>query len=225
MLKLLTISLLLFFTPLLKLSCQTLAITEVGDTVFLYDNGTWSYEYMDEMPTFNELNFLELPIEVDTIEQSFKVPANVNKEVNSNKDQFKIKYNNKLWKRVPSATLNNDAEFAFESKTEDIWSIVISETSVIPQESLFKIAKNLMEEKTGGTAQIMKTELRNINDTEILRGVLKITFSGITFIFDSYYYSDDLGSVQFTVWTSENLWKNQEPEILDFLNGFIVNKQ
>ena len=52
---------------------------------------------------------------------------------------------------------------------------------------------------------------------------MKTTFSDISFVFDTYYFSNELGSVQFTLWTSEKLWEKNISEIQDLLNGFISN--
>ena len=37
---------------------QTIAVTELGDTIYVYSNGTWTYEPQEEVPAvFNELSF------------------------------------------------------------------------------------------------------------------------------------------------------------------------
>lgn len=206
-----------------SLNAQTRAVTQYGDTIYVYNNGTWSYELLDNMPEINnELAYLASEIKIDTISKAFTAPANLKKQVKNKANQFIIKYDDSKWKRVPPATLNDEAEFAFESKVSDIWCVVISEETPIDSDKLFKIAKQTMKENTGGEPKIIKTELRKVNGKELIRGVLEADYSGITFIFDSYYYSDDLGSVQFITWTSSKVWERNENNILEFLNGFIA---
>lgn len=204
-------------------TCQTKAVTEKGDTIFIYNNGTWSYELLEESPEVNEMSFLEAVIEIDTLTTPFSTPKSANKVLKNENNQFTIKYNDSLWKRVPPATLNDDAEFALQGKDADVWCVVISEETTIAKDMLLKIAKQTMEENTGSEAEILKTELRSVNGYDVIRGTLKANFSGINFIFDTYYYSDELGSVQFTTWTSDKLWERNQELILDLLNGFKVS--
>ena len=203
---------------------QTRAITEKGDTIFVYDNGTWSFEFLEEMPEqINEFSYLSQELVLDTIPAKFKVLPEANKQVKDSRDMFVIKYDEQIWKRVPPATLNDEADFAFQAKKNDIWCIVIAEETPIQHDKLFLIAKNTMKEHTGTDPEVIKTELRTVNGTKLMRGVMKAEYSGIVFIFDTYYFSNDLGSVQFTTWTSEKVWERNESVILNLLNGFMVN--
>jgi hypothetical protein len=202
---------------------QTRAVTEYGDTIYIYNNGTWSFEQLDETPELDELAFLTAELKIDTLDSDFSYSPKNKKEVQNTQGQFTIKYNDEQWKRVPPATLNDDAEFAFQSKKSDIWCIVISEETPIEADKLYRIAKKTMGENSGTEPKVIKTELRKVNGTEVIRGVLEASFSGITFIFDSYYFSNELGSVQFTTWTSNKVWERNESHILEMLNGFIVN--
>lgn len=208
---------------LLTVKSQTRAVTDDGDTIYVYNNGTWSFELLEGMPEqVNEFAYLSSKLSIDTIATEFKVPENAKKQVENDIGQFFIRYDDKLWKRVPPATLNEDAEFAFQSKLSDIWCVVISEETPIESDKLFRIAKKMMEENTGEEPKIIKTELRKVNGEQLLRGVMNANFSGISFIFDTYYFSNDLGSVQFTTWTSDKVWEKNESSILELLNGFIV---
>lgn len=205
-------------------SAQTKAITEKGDTIYVYDNGTWSFDILDdELGQLSELTFLNQEVELDTIRAEFKVSSNANKQISDEQGMFIIKYDEKLWKRVPAATLNDEADYAFQSKTQDVWCVVIAEETPIRKDKLFLIAQKTMSDRIGVVPNVIKAELRNVNGVEVIRGVLQAEFSGISFVFDTYYFSNELGSVQFTTWTSEKLWERNENLILEHLNGFIVN--
>jgi len=210
----------LFFT-FTSVFSQTKAVTELGDTIYVYNNGTWSYEMLEETPEFNELSFLNESIPLDTISNEFTYSQSATKEVENSFDLFKIKYNEKKWRRVPSASLNDEAEFAFENKDADIWCIVISEETSIAPEMLFSIARQSIKEKMGTNPEVIKSELRTVNGHQVVRGAMKANVSGITFLFDTYYFSNENGSVQFTTWSSEAIWKREQENILEFLNGFI----
>ena len=215
----------LFLLTLSNAFAQTVAVTEYGDTIYVYDNGTWSFDLLDVMPEVSELDFLDTKLTLDTISTPFTVNKQAQKEIENKTKQFKVKYNEKVWKRVPPATLNDDADFAFEAKNKDIWCVIIAEETEISKENLFRIAKNTMAENTGASTKILKTEIRNVNGTEVLRGVLNAEISGISFVFDTYYFSNEKGSVQFTTWTSDKIWESNESMIVELLNGFIVDRK
>ena len=201
---------------------QTLAVTELGDTIYVYDNGTWSFEMLDVMPETAGLSFLDEEVIFDTIRTPFTYSSSAKKSIENKNKQFKIRYDEKVWERLPPAQLNGEAEFALKAKSTDIWCIIISEETEIEAGALFRIAKNTMKENLGGDAAILKSEVRTVNGTEVVRGVLNAKHSGISFIFDTYYYSDDKGSVQFTVYTSDKVWEKNTKMIEELLNGFVV---
>lgn len=202
--------------------CQTKAITENNDTVFIYDDGTWSFEYNEFKDNAMLSDYLDIALDIDTISSTSTYNKKSDKELNTEIKQFKFKYVDKDWKRVPPASINEDAEFAFQHRKNDIWCIIITEETEIGKSNIFKIAKSTMEQNLGGEVTIKKAEVRNVNGKEILRGVLESEMSGMKLIFDSYYYSDGRGTTQITTWTSANLWKKYEQTILDLLNGVII---
>lgn len=216
------LSLVLFIASSFNVFSQELAITISGDSIYVYPNGTWTYEALEDMPSLNELAYLDEDLEIDTISTEFIYSQASNKEVVNKNNQFKIKYNASDWKRIPPASINEEAEFAFSSKETDIWCLVISEEIPIDMEALFLTAKNNMEEFSGSKVEIIKTELRTVNGVELIRGVMRSEYSGIPLIFDTYYYSNDNVSVQFTVYTSDNLWEKNTDLIHELLNGFVV---
>jgi hypothetical protein len=217
--------LLLGLTSSVLLNAQIKAVTETGDTIYVYNNGTWSYELEEINDEFNELDFLKLKLDIDTLEKKIVAPSNAQTEVKIESNGILIKYDSKKWKRVPPANLNNEADLAFESKTESIWCIVIAEETFIPSDNLFRIAKRTMEQNLKAQVEILKTEYVNVNGINVLRGAVKADVAGIVFVFDSYYYSSPLGSVQFTTWTSENLWRKNQTEIAELLSGFIIENE
>lgn len=210
------------FIASLNINGQTLAITENGDSIFVYDNGTWSFELRDEMPQVNEFGYLSAELEIDTLHQKFVFSPNAKKEAKNRWGQFLIKYDDKKWKRIPPATLNEEAELAFQGESKDIWCVVISEETEIAPDKLLRIAKKTMEVNTGAEVKIKNVECRNVNGEDIIRGTFAANFSGLNFVFDTYYFSNELGSVQFTTWTSDKLWERNREEILELLNGFVA---
>lgn len=202
---------------------QTEAYTETGDTVYLYDNGTWSYELsVGEIDYFEDDDLFSYDLNLTEDETLHETPEAANKSVRNQDEMFVHKYDDSYWKRVPAGSLNEDAEFAFQGKDEDVWAVIISEPTSIEAEYLVKIALSTMEENLGSAVEMVTTENRTVNEHGLIHGVFKVKASGITFVFDSYYYSNELGSVQIVTWSSENVWKRQEKNLQDFLDGFEV---
>lgn len=204
--------------------CQTKAITEFNDTIYVYNDGTWSFELREIQPETINSNFFDLEVVIDTLQQIYSFNESSNKDIKTNINQFNFKYNDKKWSRIPPGSLNDEAEFAFEHKVHDLWCIIITEETEISKINILKIAKATMEENLGTDVTVRKVEMRKVNGHDVLRGVFETDLSGIALIFDTYYYSDVRGTTQITTYTSANLWDKYESEIVDFLNGIVINE-
>ena len=65
----------MLFTSITLFS-QTRAVTEYGDTIYIYNNGTWAYEILEDMPDENLLDYLKVDLQVDSIkEKNFFNPS------------------------------------------------------------------------------------------------------------------------------------------------------
>lgn len=204
---------------------QLKAVTEKGDTIFVYDDGTWSFEEEERVSGLDEeFSFLNEVLQIDSVDTKFSFGEDANKEIESQFKFFKIKYDSELWKRVPPASFNPEAEFAFKAKGKDIFCVIISEEIEIGQENIVKIARKMMRDNTGSAVTPLKTEARNVNGVDLIRAVNAIDLNGMNLVFDSYYFSDPSGTVQFSVWTAKNLYGKYESDIVDLLNGLVILK-
>jgi len=201
---------------------QTVAVTEYGDTVYLYADGSWTYDLLDDYEDEMDALFGKPLTVQDTVDTPYTAPSNTNKQVENSFDMFEVRYNGNAWSRVPAGTLNGDAEFAWESKRTDLYSVVISEETPIAQDYLFTIARDNMKEATANPVEVLTLEAVTVNDVPMLHGVMRAQVTGVDFVFEGYYYSDDRGSVQFITWTSERIWESNRKHIRDMLNGFVV---
>ena len=93
-----------------KLYSQTNAITEFGDNIILYDNGTWEFkETRHLIETRKNPNFFNKPNASSFLLKSKK--ANIG-----------VWLNNKKW-RFEKATNNVDAEYEFTFKNGDVYAL------------------------------------------------------------------------------------------------------
>lgn len=219
------ISIIIFFLAF-NTNAQVWAVTEKGDTIYVYSDGTWSFDKEERSnQDQGSLDYLNTVIKLDTIATLFTVNSKAEKKLSSQYGFFEFQYDSDEWKRVPAAQLNEDAEFALQAKNNDIYVAIISEEIEIGIENIYKIAINNAKENLGVEIDILKSELRNINGIDVIRGVMGFNLNGMNLIFDSFYFSDSRGTVQLTTWTASNLHEKYEDDILSLLNGLVIAKQ
>lgn len=188
---------------------QQKAVTETGEEVILYDDGTWQYQNEDLM----------LEKEIST---------NPNKFVKDEKSTFLLKSKNlnvsfylnpKTWS-FKKPVDNPDAEYELQLKGEDLYGLIISEKVEIPYEALRSIAVENAK-SIAPDLRIVKEEYRTVNGLKILLIQMNGTMQGIKISYYGYYYSNPKGTVQFLTYTSQNLLDSYMPEIENLLNGIV----
>lgn len=188
---------------------QQKAVTEKGEEVILFDDGTWVYQ--------NE----------EVIEES-EIPTNPKEFEKDEKSTFLLKSNKlkvgfwldpKIWSFTKS-TSNPAAEYEFQLKDEDLQAMVISEKIEIPLDAMPLIA--LENGKAAAPdLKIVNQEYRTVNGLKVLFLKMNGTMYGIKFSYYGYYYSNISGTVQFLIYTSQNLLDSYRRESEMLLNGLV----
>ncbi len=188
---------------------QQKAVTETGNEVILYDNGTWEYQ--------NENRLSEK--EIATNHNKFEKDKESTFLLKSSNLNIGFYLNPKMWS-FKKAVDNPDAEYELQLKGEDLYGMIISEKIEIPLETLRFIAV-----ENGKSAaldmRIVKEEYRNVNGLKLLLLQMNGTIQGIKFSYYGYYYSNANGTVQFITYTSQNLLDNYMSEVEKLLNGIV----
>ena len=176
------------------------AITDTGEEIFIYSDGTWKYN--------NNKNIFNKPKDSSFLLKSTK-----------NKSSFWV--NVKKWSFSKNKSHDEDKEYDFRLKGKDLYGMAITEEIEVPLETLPDIALSNAQEATGaGTdIKILKREYRTVNGKKVLYMEMGGTMSGIKFTYLGYYYSDTYGSTQFIVYTATNLVDKYRSEIDRLLNG------
>ena len=191
------------------IQAQQKAVTETGEEVILYDDGTWIYQ--DE----NQLTDKE-------------IPTNPNKFEKDEESTFLLKSNNlnvgfwlnpKIWS-FKKAVENPDAEYELQLKDGDLYGMIITEKVEIPLENLKLIAIE-NGKAVAPDFKIVKEEYRNVNGLKVLNLQLNGTMQGVKFTYYGYYYSNENGTVQFITYTSQNLMESFKPVSDKLLNGIV----
>ncbi len=191
------------------INAQINAITDTGDEVILYTDGTW--QYLNDSIIENS--------EISINNKEFIKDAKSTFLVKSKKLNIGIWMNPKSWS-FTKGTDNDAFEFQFQKKGDDLYAMLISEKIQIPIETL----KGIAIENAKGAApdiKLTKEEYRNINGIQVLMLQMSGTIQGMRFTYYGYYYSNSNGTIQLLAYTGENLFNDYQNDIELFLNGFV----
>ncbi len=205
--KILLFSLFALFS--LQLQAQQKAVTETGDEVILYEDGTWTY--VDE----EAADAKEIPLNPET----FTKPKSSSFLLKSKTVENGIYLNPKKW-IFKKSTDNPDAEYEFQMKEGDLYGMLITEKIEIPLETLRGIA--LMNgQSVSPDLRVVNEEYRMVNGKKVLHLQMNGTLQGIKFSYYGYYYSDEGGTTQFITYTSQMLLEEYTDEADELLNGLV----
>lgn len=192
---------------LLPLSAQIKGVTETGEEVILFEDGSWRYANEEEA----------IAKEIPTNPEKFEKPEEASFLLKSKKLEVGIWLNPKEWS-FKQATDNEEAEYELQLKGEDLYGLILTEKVEIPLENL----KNIALQNGRAVApdlRVVKEEYRNVNGLKVLHLQLNGTTQGIKFTYYGYYYSGPNGTVQFITYTGQNLLEQFLPQCEELLNG------
>lgn len=201
------LALLLIGTTLLA---QKKAITDSGEEVILYDNGTWKYVN----DSLNEKK------EIAVNPKPFTKKSAATFLVKSTRTKIGVYIDTKTW-TFKKAEDNEDAEYQFQVKNNDLYGMLIAEKTEVPLETLRGIALENAKQ-VAPDIQVMKQEYRTVNGKKMLFMQMQGTTQGVKFAYYGYYYSNPKGTVQLVAYTSQELINDLKDEAEELLNGLVV---
>lgn len=198
----------------LSLCAQEIAISERGDSVVLLPNGTWDY--------FE--NYVEPEIKIIGIDSNaYSIPKKSNKKINGIEQAYSVWFNADIWKRIPTADINPDADIALKMQAGDVYAMVIFEELEIATENLVELALNNAK-SVANDIQLIDQKYKTVNDSKLIWMQMDGEFQGIKISYYSYYASNTKGSLQFHVYSGQKLIKKYLTEIDNLLNGLIFQE-
>ena len=196
-----------FISLALTISAQKKAITETGEEVILFEDGTWEYE--DGSVTETR--------EIKTNPKPFKKDQKSSFLLKSKKLNVGVWLNPKKWS-FQKSTDNPVAEYQFQLKGTDLYGMIITEQVEVPLTSLKDIAIE-NGKSAAPDLKVVKEEYRVVNGIKVLLLQMNGTTQGIKFSYYGYYFSNEQGSVQFITYTSQKLMEGYTDECEKLLNG------
>lgn len=188
---------------------QTKAVTQDGEEVILYSDGTWKY-----------LQNQESNNKIDTNTVVFTKSKDATFPIRSKRMDLNLYINPKTFS-FKSGSANKFAEFEIQSKNIDIYAMLITERIEVPLMSLKEMAiKNA--KSAASDAKVVLAEMRLVNGRYLLCMEITGTIQGIKFHYYNYYYSHPGGTVQLITYTSDNIFEKMKPEMGKLLNGLVI---
>ena len=203
--------LILLFFPFFS-GAQQHAVTETGEEVILYEDGTWLYKSEQGSP-HNEISVNP---------QKFEKSEDATFLLKSTKVDIGVWLNPKKW-AFKKAVNNKDAEYELQLKDEDLYGMIIAEKIEIPLETLRGIALDNAR-SVASDIYVAQQEYRNVNDQRVLFMQMNGTMQGVKITHYGYYFSNPGGTVQFLTYTAQNLMNGYQKECEELLNGLVVTE-
>ncbi|MEZ4886945.1 MAG: hypothetical protein R3E32_19605 [Chitinophagales bacterium] len=210
--KNLTLTLLLLSTTVFTYAQQK-AITQTGQEVLLYEDGTWAYLEEDSVEV----------VEIPMNPTEFETPKKSTFLLKSSKIDLGFGLNPKKW-NFKKATNNDEAEYELQLKEGDLYGMIITEKIEIPLDVLKKIALE-NGRAVSPDLKIVKEEYRMVNGIKVLLLQMNGTLQSIKFSYYGYYYSDEGGTIQFITYTAQNMMDEYRTDAEDLLNGLVRIKE
>ena len=189
---------------------EQVVYNDKGDKILLSDDGTWKFLERNKA-------------------SSGKIKVNKTKYTKGKKSTYVLnskKNDVAVWldpdKWGFSASKNNDeAEYSFILKGQDLHGLLISEAIEIKIETLIDIALENAK-RAAPDARIVSKEYRTVNGLKLVQMNILGTIQGIKFSYLGYYYSNSKGTTQLLTFTSENLYPKYKEEAEKLLNGLML---
>jgi len=219
-----TISIILFLSWTSIVMSQETAVTESGDTVYLYSNGRWTYDLIDieDVPLDDELVlFSSYPV-MDSTNTVYNTPKNSKKIINNEDKPYSIAYDVSRWRREPTASINEEADYTFMSKNEENFAMIIYEEAEIGLNAILNIAMSNLKSGINVEPNVIHSDYVMVNGKQMIHATYAVEIEGMNFVFDSFFYSGEEGTYQYTTWTFANIHKKYQKDHLELLAGLTV---
>lgn len=202
----------LFIFSFTAIQAQEKAVTDKGEEVVLFKNGTWKY--------VNKVDHKKSDVYYNPVK--FKKDKEASFALKSNVVNMSFYLDPKKWAFKKSGS-TEESEYDISLKSGDLYAMIITEQIEIPIDALKTIAfENALS--LAPDLEIVKEEYRIVNDLKILHLQMNGTIKGIKFSYYGYYYSDENGTTQFVTYTSQKLLEKYKSEAEKLLNGIMLNK-
>ncbi|MDR3714464.1 MAG: hypothetical protein P4L51_16755 [Puia sp.] len=197
------------FLLTLFVNAQKKAVTESGEEVILYNNGTWKY--------LKDFDATDSSREISTNPTEFIKPPAATFLLKAKNGNIGFWINPRKW-TFHKGAVNAAADFELQIPGESLQATILSEATSIPLESFPDIA--LANGRLAAPdLKIVEREYRHVNGLKILHLRMEGTQLGIRFNYFAYYYSTSNSTIQFAVSSYPSTIVKYSKDVEDLLNG------
>ena len=190
---------------------QVKAVTETGEEVVLYSDGTWK---STAAPKAGWNTRLDTPSVKKGEKSTFLVKGKM------------LKYG--IWTNAKKWTFSSDkmpsvpaAEYFFKLKDGDAFAMTVPEEVQVNFEALPALGLKIAQ-AADPNARITLEENRLVNGVLVKYVEMKVSAQGMDLVYVGYYYSGAQGIIRFMAFTSANLLPKYHKDMEELLNGFTM---
>lgn len=191
------------------LNAQITAVTENGDEVTLYSDGTWKYLNIDTDDNND--------ISVNT--KKYKKEKDASFLLKSNKVDAGFWLDPKMWS-FKKSSMNEQVEFEISLREGDVYAMVIAERAKVRLKTYRDAVIMAMKQKAPDL-KVVSEEYRTVNGLEVLQIEFDATVQGIEFTYYAYLYSGADYSLQYFTYTYASLYDDYRAVCEELLNGLV----
>lgn len=192
-----------------KVFPQIMAITDTGEEVILYDDGTWVYSD----PSFNA----DSVTQISTNPTLFVKDSSATFLLKSKKIDVGVWLDPKKWSFTRSVG-NPEAEYEINLKGEELYGMLIVERTELPL-TFMKNAAITNARQVAPDIRVVEEEFRTVNGYKMLYLRLQGTITGLRLSYLGYYYSGPEGTAQLVTFSSTDLIEDYKDEAHTLLQG------
>lgn len=207
---------LIIVTAISPVAAQERAVTLDGDTVILKPDGSWLL-LENYKPAANFAN----PKNPGT---AVTKPEKATDYVSEAPKRYVLWYNEEIWQKIRSKQVNRQADVALKMIDRPAYATVIYERLQVPMDEL-PDAHFTNVKRMAVNAQQLSKGYRVVNGDTMATSKVKASPNETksNFVYRSYYYSNEQGSLQLHVFTSRRFYPELKAKLEGLLNGLVIN--
>jgi len=182
------------------------AKTDDGRSVLLHSDGTW--------------NFLENKNATDSFSESAGKSIGATAYVTNRFGNVTVWYDPNKW--IVEKITNDPSEYQFMALSGESYARLITEKTQLST-NLVRKANETNARRASTIFDVIEEKEVIVNGTKINKLVAKVALEGLYFVFCYYYWTGVTGTVQLFSYTNASLYDSSKNEMIEFMNGLVIN--
>lgn len=196
---------------------QVKGVTEDGNDVILFDDGTWKFVNESDAQTIEK---------IDENPAVFSKTKDQSHLLKSSKLDAGLYYNSKIW-RISTQNVSSHIEYFFRDKNPEnpLFGFMTTEKMQIAD---LKSLKNLMLaniQRNVDFFRLKQSQYRTVNGLKVLYLRYAANVKGLDFEYGAYYYLSNSGYCSVVFYSAQNEFEKNAVVAEQFLNGLVKTQK